>query len=136
MVLERERIVERRLSDVAANLPGMIFRRVEDANGTVHYPYVSAGRGGPASVALMTNAEAGGDGLAQLIHPDDRAAWGTAFAMLADAEPSHLEVRTVPDDALDGGSNGRNVRWLRVMARPSPQADTREGRTGTEWRST
>ena len=54
MVLERERIVERRLSDVAANLPGMIFRRVEDANGTVHYPYVSAGRGGPASVALMT----------------------------------------------------------------------------------
>ena len=46
MTLERERLVERRLSDVAANLPGMIFRRVEDADGTVRYPYVSAGRDG------------------------------------------------------------------------------------------
>jgi two-component sensor histidine kinase len=39
------------------------------------------------------------------------------------------KVRTLPDDELDGGSDGRNVRWLRVMARPSPQADTRGGRT-------
>jgi hypothetical protein len=46
--LERERIVERRLSDVAANLPGMIFRRVENADGSIRYPYVTLERGGSA----------------------------------------------------------------------------------------
>ena len=74
------------------------------------------------------NAEAGGDELAQLIHPDDRAAWTAAFTMPADAEPSHLEVRAVPDGAPDGGSDGKKVRWLRVMARPSPQADAGGGK--------
>jgi two-component sensor histidine kinase len=140
MTLERERLVERRLSDVAANLPGMIFRRVEDADGTVRYPYVSpyvgGGRDGPASVSLMTSTGADGDALAQLIHPDDRAAWAGAFAMPADTEPSHLEVRTIfdgapsvaPDAAVDVESDGKKVRWLRVMARPSPQADTGGGR--------
>jgi two-component sensor histidine kinase len=123
MTLERERLVERRLGDVAANLPGMIFRRVEDADGTVRYPYVSVGRDAPASAPFMANAGAHGDELAQLIHPDDRAAWSAAFAVTVDSEPSHLEVRTVPNGAPDGGSDGRKVRWLRVMARLSPQAD-------------
>ena len=30
---------------------------------------------------------------------------------------------------LMAGAMGESVRWLRVMARPSPQADAREGRT-------
>ena len=136
MTLERERLVERRLSDVAANLPGMIFRRVEDADGTVRYPYVSGGRDGPASVSLMTRAEAGGDELAQLIHPDDRAAWGAVFAVPADAEPSHLEVRTVPMARLMAGAMGERCAgfgsWRAHLRKPTPG----EGGPGTVWRST
>ena len=124
--LERERIVERRLSDVAANLPGMIFRRVENADGSIRYPYVTMERGGPAPVPTGSEPGTGGDALAQLIHPEDRAAWAAAFALPAGAEPSHLEVRAAPDERVGDGA-GR-VRWLRVMARPSPQPENGEGR--------
>jgi two-component sensor histidine kinase/PAS domain-containing protein len=137
MALEGERLVERRLSDVAANLPGVIFRRVEHPDGTVRYPYVSAGLSGPTPLLPSPKgpgengpgengvgpdgADAGGDELAQLLHPDDRAVWATAFAVAASGEPSHLEVRTADGD-------GR-VRWVRVMARASPPSAVVEGRT-------
>jgi len=124
--LEGARLVERRLSDVAANLPGVIFRRLENADGTVHYPYVSAGRDGLEPVPSSRNAAADGDELALLIHPDDRAAWAGAFSLPADAEPRHLEVRTIPDEEAP---DGKQVRWLRIMARPSPRDAAGEGRT-------
>lgn len=126
--LERERIVERRLSDVAANLPGMIFRRVENADGSIRYPYVTMERGGPAPAPAGSGPGNDGDSLAQLIHPEDHAAWAAAFALPAGAEPSHLEVRAVPDERLDNGDGAGRVRWLRVMARPSPQPENGEGR--------
>jgi two-component sensor histidine kinase len=126
--LERERIVERRLSDVAANLPGMIFRRVENADGSIRYPYVTMERGDPAPVPAGSEAGNGDDALAQLIHPEDRAAWAAAFTLPADAEPSHQEVRVAPDDRLGNGGGAGRVRWLRVMARPSPRPETGEGR--------
>jgi two-component sensor histidine kinase len=134
--LEHERLVERRLGDVAANLPGMIFRRVEQADGTVRYPYATRGQGGPAPAPFVPDPEGCGDELASLIHPDDRPAWAAAFALPAGTEPSHLEVRAVPDalsEALPDGeasgkADGRRVRWLRVMARPSPQSESGGGR--------
>ncbi|HYI68647.1 MAG TPA: histidine kinase dimerization/phosphoacceptor domain -containing protein [Skermanella sp.] len=126
--LERERIVERRLSDVAANLPGMIFRRVENADGSIRYPYVTLERGGSAPAPAGSEPGNGGDALAQLIHPEDRAAWAAAFTGPAGSEPSHLEVRAVPDERLGKGGGAGRVRWLRVMARPSPQPETGEGR--------
>ena len=43
MALEGERLAERRLSDVAANLPGVIFRRVEDADGRFAIPMSAPG---------------------------------------------------------------------------------------------
>ncbi|MGF7210436.1 two-component sensor histidine kinase [Skermanella aerolata] len=138
--LEQERLVERRLGDVAANLPGMIFRRVEEADGTVRYPYVTRGQGGPAPAPFVPDPDGCGDELAHLIHPDDRPAWAAAFTLPAGTEPSHLEVRAVPDamsEALPDGeaggkvigeADGERVRWLRVMARPSPQSESGGGR--------
>jgi two-component sensor histidine kinase len=94
----------------------------------VRYPYISAGRGDPVSEPAVASAAAGDDQLAQLIHPDDRAAWIAAFAVASNPEPCHLEVRTVPDGKFDGGTDERNMRWLRVMARQSPQPATGGGR--------
>ncbi len=136
MTLERERLVERRLSDVAANLPGMIFRRVEDADGTVRYPYVSVGRDGPASVPLMTRAEAGGDELAQLIHPDDRAAWAAAFTVPCRRGTVPPGGPHRPDDGLIARAMGERCAgfgsWRAHLRKPTPG----EGGPGTVWRST
>lgn len=119
LALEGERMAERRLADVAANLPGVIFRRVRDPDGKVRYPYLSAGLNNLAGG--MPEAPPGADELEMLIHPEDRDGWREIFRP-ADGgrqapapektplEPRHLEARI--------GPGAGPVRWVRVMARP------------------
>lgn len=119
LALEGERMAERRLADVAANLPGVIFRRVRDPDGAVRYPYLSAGLNNLAGDPPETPP--GADELELLIHPEDREVWREVFrpvdgglqAQPPEAPPSearHLEARI--------GSTAGPVRWVRVMARP------------------
>ncbi len=44
--LQAEKEAERRLADIAANFPGVIFRRVLYADGRMTYPYISEGVAG------------------------------------------------------------------------------------------
>jgi hypothetical protein len=124
--LERERIVERRLSDVAANLPGMIFRRVENADGSIRYPYVTMERGGPAPMPAGSEPGNGGDALAQLIHPEDRAAWATAFALPA-GRPIWRSARRptnalVMETVLEGCAGSGSWRARRLSPKPGKGA--------------
>src|SRR5690606_209898 len=41
--LESQRSVERRLADIAANVPGVVYRRIMHPDGTIAHPYVSGG---------------------------------------------------------------------------------------------
>ncbi|EWY36127.1 hypothetical protein N825_29670 [Skermanella stibiiresistens SB22] len=126
--LEGERLAERRLAEVTANLPGVIFRRVREEDGPdggpagegrVAYPYLSAGLSGlldglaeRASDDKPGDPAPGGDKLEALIHPEDRAGWREIFAAEATgAGPRHLEARLVLADG--------STRWVRIMARPA-----------------
>ncbi|UEM21248.1 hypothetical protein JL100_000155 [Skermanella mucosa] len=119
LALEGERMAERRLADVAANLPGVIFRRVRDPDGAIRYPYLSAGLNSLAGE--VPEAPPGADELEQLIHPEDRDGWREVFRpaeggirpQAPEAPPlqaRHLEARI--------GPAAGPVRWVRVMARP------------------
>lgn len=69
---EALRQTQRLLHDIAANVPGVIFRRVMHANGEISYPFV-AGRERPP------RAERGGNMLLTAkisnVHPDDFETW-------------------------------------------------------------
>ncbi|WP_158043352.1 sensor histidine kinase [Skermanella pratensis] len=119
LALEGERMAERRLADVAANLPGMIFRRVRDPDGAIRYPYLSAGLNSLAGE--VPEAPPGADELELLIHPEDRDGWREVFRPAEDGsrlqtpetpplEARHLEARI--------GPTAGPVRWVRIMARP------------------
>jgi PAS domain S-box-containing protein len=107
---ERRLEAERRLSDIAENFPGIIFRCVRHADGRMAYRYVG-GRvesliGGhdlhgavPAAMEEFT----------KLIHPDDVPRWREALSRSAERlEPYQIEGRLMHAD-------GR-IRWVRAAA--------------------
>lgn len=111
VALESEARVERRLSEIAANFPGIIYRRVMDPSGKVSFPYVSAGAerlvGADAAEQLSgpTNLEE----LASAVHPEDRARWREALERsAASLMPYDVEGRI---RTPDGG-----LRWVRSTA--------------------
>lgn len=101
---------ERRLGDIAANLPGLIYRRVLDPDGRVSYPYVSSG----LEVPLRTGEGGSLHDLAtRLFVPEDARHWHAAVEDSArHLRPFHCEVRLHGSD-----------RWVRSAASPRRRPD-------------
>lgn len=101
---------ERRLGDIAANLPGLIYRRVLDADGQVTYPYVSPGLDVPLRAGESGSLH---DLARRLFVPEDARRWRAAVEESArHLRPFHCEVR------LNGSD-----RWVRSAASPRRRPD-------------
>lgn len=116
MALAAETEAERRLSEIARNLPGMIYRRVLHPDGRISYPFMSDGVarliGRPAEDfrAPMDFAE-----LARRFVPDDRAEW--------EAEARRSARELTPYQVEGSFTRKGEVRWLRSLALPHRRAD-------------
>ena len=109
--------MEQRLSYIAADFPGEIFRRVLRPDGTLHYPLLR-GRSMdrmPRQSDLYDGAPV--DRLARdYIHPDDAELWQSAILRsAATLEPYDVEWRPLSPDGEE--------RWVRSMARAGRAAD-------------
>ncbi|MHB1219735.1 MAG: PAS domain-containing protein [Alphaproteobacteria bacterium] len=105
---EALRQTQRLLHDIAANVPGVIFRRVMHPNGEISYPFV-AGRERPP------RAESGGNMLsaAQIsnVHPDDFEAWRDDILDSARTlRPLDTEFRAI--------SKKGDTLWVRSASKP------------------
>ena len=102
---------EQRLSSLAANLPGIVFRRVLKADGTIEHPYMSAGTKeyfGYDAEKFMTE---GSVLLVQLMHPDDEDGYKQALDESARSlSPMDVEFRFTPKSGEE--------RWMHSIARP------------------
>ncbi|MEX0956380.1 MAG: PAS domain-containing protein [Rhizobiaceae bacterium] len=109
---------EQRLSDIAANFPGIIFRRITYPDGRVEYPYFSGIDGAVFHVAPERIAEIQTmEDVSSLIHFDDLPGMMNKFEQAAASlSPLDLEGRVVGDDG--------QVTWVRSLSRPHPGPDS------------
>ena len=114
---ERLKDSERRLADIAANLPGVVYRRVLTPDGMLRYDYMSEGVRkllGAEPERFMTPLPL--EEHARRMEPSDRAKWLEALTGSAQSlEPFDLTFR-----ARSGPSA---QRWLRSIARPRREPD-------------
>ncbi len=108
---------EARFRDMAANFPGIIYRRVMHPDGRIEYPYMSdsIGKVLGASVeeakAMTSLAQ-----FAAYLQPEDLERWSAVVRRSAETlEPTDLTVR------MTGGDGIR--RWVRSIARPHRRED-------------
>ncbi|MEW5727060.1 MAG: PAS domain S-box protein [Pseudomonadota bacterium] len=106
---------ERRLRSIAANLPGVVFQRVLDPDGTFAYPYVSEGieeiLGCEPSDIVFDSAI-----LFDTMVDEDRE------RLLASLLVSAETLEPVREDVRVQGRDGR-IRWLRGQSRPRRRDD-------------
>lgn len=108
---------EQRLHDIAANFPGIIFRRITYPDGRVEYPYFSGIDAAvfhiaPERIAEMRTME----DVSRLIHFDDLPAMlGKFREAAASLSPLDLEGRVMGEDG--------QVTWVRSLSRPRPGPD-------------
>jgi len=99
---------ERRMRDVAGNLPGIMFRRVLKPGGKVEFEYLSREIYGRDPGQFL-----GGTGAPRFfdhLHPDDRAAYFAAAKKSAETlTPMEIGYRWLMDD---------QTRWIRSRATP------------------
>ena len=117
--LQAEKAAERRLGDIAANFPGVIFRRVLHPDGSVAYPYVSDAA--EAALGLPPQEVLGKEFRTQDIErrmtPDTARRWNEAVTRTARTlEPLRLEGEL----SMPGGGG---VRRLRTHATTHRRAD-------------
>ncbi|HYD30615.1 MAG TPA: histidine kinase dimerization/phosphoacceptor domain -containing protein, partial [Azospirillaceae bacterium] len=108
--LEADRTAARRLADVAANFPGIIYRRVLHPDGHVSYPYLSDGIATVCGVfpTADTKTACALDDVALHLLPEDGERWRDTLLRSADTlEPFVIEGRI---DTSEG------LRWVRSMA--------------------
>ena len=116
--VEAEQAAERRLADIAANFPGVIYRRVLRPDGSVFYPYASHAVESlvglrPADVKDPLSIE---EFARRHIHPEDAPRWREAIrASARTLAPYDLEGRIID-------AQGR-TRWLRTVTRAHRGAD-------------
>ena len=119
MRAEADQQTERRLADIAAHFPGLIYRRVLHPDGTFTYPYV----GGGAAALLGVPREDGGQAQRSVeelagsyLKPADRERWKQAVTDSA---------RTLADYDVDGEFRRPDgeTKWLRSIASTHPGED-------------
>ncbi|HYH38583.1 MAG TPA: ATP-binding protein [Azospirillum sp.] len=101
--LQAEKATERRLGDIAANFPGVIFRRVLRPDGTVAYPYLS--EASERALGLEPGTARRGpvntDAVIARMTPETAARWAAAIADTARTlEPMRLEGELRTADGL------------------------------------
>jgi len=105
------RETQQRLTNIADNIPGLVFQRVLTADGTLRYLYVSGGSEtilGHAPEAVTRNATV----MLDALDPDDRARF------LAALQRSAQSLESMEDDYKVTNSAGEE-RWLRGWSRPA-----------------
>jgi PAS domain S-box-containing protein len=112
---------EIRFQALADNLPGIVYRRIVEADGTARDTYISDG----ARRILGINPQAivrEGRSLLDYIHPDDKE-WSLASRRDAGAKGNQIldEVRTLTQP-------GNVIRWWQINSRP-----TRLGNGAVQW---
>lgn len=115
---ERELAGERRLADVAANFPGVIFRRLLRPDGRLLYAYAGGQVGLLVGEAEPPAPDEPGamDRFARMIHPEDAPRWHDAVARSAERlEPYRIEGRVVRPDG--------EIRWVRAAANVRREPD-------------
>ncbi|MEK0082696.1 HWE histidine kinase domain-containing protein [Benzoatithermus flavus] len=110
--LTAEAATERRLSEIAANLPGVIYRRVLHPDGTVSYPFVSGG------VERLFH-----DSAEDLRRPRPLAELGDVVRYQQSADVGREMLRsaeTLTPYEVEGTvlTKDGEVRWIRSMALP------------------
>jgi diguanylate cyclase (GGDEF)-like protein/PAS domain S-box-containing protein len=118
-LVARLRESERQYENMAANLPGVVYRRVLSSAGELRYDYMSAGASGLFGIsAERITGDAGL--LLAIMHAGDREDFLASLQRSAAAQtPWELDYRI-----LHGGSE----RWIRARATPRRAADG-----GTVW---
>lgn len=113
--LETERRLlasETRMTNMAANIPGIVFQRRLGADGRMHFPYISEGAAevlGIDAARLMEDPET----LLAAMDEDDRLRFTDDMIVSARTmQPSEIEFRVV---------TGGVERWLQACARPQRQ---------------
>ncbi|MBC7908306.1 MAG: PAS domain S-box protein [Rhodospirillaceae bacterium] len=107
---------ERRLRSIAANVPGVVFQRVLDSDGTFTYPYVSEGIEeilGCEATDIVVDASI----LFNAMLASDRRRLMDALQVSADT------LEAVDEDVRVTGADGR-TRWLSGQSRPRRRGDT------------
>ncbi len=108
---------EQRITDIAANFPGIIFRRVTYPDGRIEYPYLS---GASDTVLNLPRTRLSNlktlEELARHIHYDD------LDEMLARLKKSSEDLTPLEVEGRVIGDNG-DVAWVRSISRPRPRAD-------------
>lgn len=101
---------EQRLRTMIENVPGVVFRRILHADGSVTFPFLSAHYFkllGIDSEAAMNDPQV----ILKRLHPDDRAGWMAAWSKSAKSHASFdREVRI--------SRTAKDMRWFRVRAVP------------------
>jgi two-component sensor histidine kinase len=116
--LEAVQATERRLADIAVNLPGAIYRQVLHPDGKTSFPFIS---GGAAALIGVPDARQERpltfEDLRRRIRPEDRQQWRQALsASAASLTPFKVEGQV----AIEGAAGHR---WVRATAQPRREAD-------------
>jgi PAS domain S-box-containing protein/diguanylate cyclase (GGDEF)-like protein len=106
---------EERLASITSNLPGVVFQRLRHGDGTISYPFFTAG----VRSTLGFDPEemrVNGDGCLDVVHWADRADYLRAIRASADSLTACIEeFRAITKDG--------EVRWLRGTSRPHALPD-------------
>ena len=101
---------QEQIQGIAANLPGAIYRRVLEPDGSVHYPFLSEGY----EAALGFSPDkfvADGTALADYLSPEHFERWSEAVRRSAEKlEPYDIELLI--------RAPGSEPKWVRTLARP------------------
>ncbi len=107
---------ERRLRSIASNLPGVVFQRVQDPDGSFAYPYVSEG------IEEILGCEA-----ADIVFDSallfDAMLDGDRERLMRDLRVSAQTLVAVDEDVRVTGGVGR-ILWLSGQSRPGRRGET------------
>ncbi len=99
-----------RLGSIAANIPGLLYRRVKTSDGKISYPFLRVGARNEFGLALDGHRPVVGD-LTLVVHPQDIASLKVAIDESASTlDPHAHEFRII-------GQQGE-VRWARSFGIP------------------
>ncbi len=106
---------EQRLRTIIENIPGVVFQRILNANGSVDFPFLSSQYGmalGIDTAAAMKDPQV----IFRQLHPNDRDGWMAAWRESAKSQtPFDREIRVLWP--------ANDTRWFRIRAIPQRMTD-------------